>query len=190
MAHRVHPPRPSSGTTTRHLIVCSPTWSTTARNSLACCCHLGRHRFRRLLRVTRPLSPAALVGAAQENWCQSHGLPVLRSEATDIEAGTKELLSLGCDGFLVHGDNSAGDVDVVLETIQGVGLRVPQDVLLVSISDGTKESRMDPPVTCLAYDGLRSGAHVADAVIDGVTTGEFRDAMIDWDLHVRESSSR
>ena len=147
-------------------------------------------QFPGLLLPPRPLSPAALVGAAQENWCQSHGLPVLRSESTDIEAGTKELLSLGCDGFLVHGDNSAGDVDVVLETIQGVGLRVPQDVLLVSISDGTKESRMNPPVTCLAYDGLPSGAHVADAVIDGVTTGEFRDAMIDWDLHVRESSSR
>ena len=51
------------------------------------------------LLLPRPLSPAALVGAAQENWCQSHDLPVLRSEATDIEAGTKELLSLGCDGF-------------------------------------------------------------------------------------------
>lgn len=145
-------------------------------------------RFPGLLLPPRPLAPAALIRQAHEQWCLSHDLPVLFSASRDIEAGTRELLDRNCDGLLVHGDNGVGDVDLVLQTIRATDRRVPQDVLLVSISDGAREARMEPPVTCLSYEGMSSGVQMARAVIDGLTTGQFRDVVIDWGLRIREST--
>lgn len=143
-----------------------------------------------LLLPPKPLMPSALIRQAHHDWCQERGCPELRSESADIAAGCRELLDAGCDAIVVHGDDAAGDIDQVMTTIRSAGLRVPQDVLVASISDGTRESELDPPVTSLSYDGMASGAQMARAVIDGLATGRFLDTAIRWDLRVRESTVR
>ena len=91
---------------------------------------------------------------------------------------------------MVHGDDAAGDIDLVLGAIRLAGLRTPEDVLVASISDGKRELNLEPPVTSLVYDGMASGAQMARAVIDGLTTGKFADTTIAWGLEVRESTIR
>lgn len=143
-----------------------------------------------LLLPPKPLMPSALIRQAHHDWCQEHGRPELRSEWADIAAGCRVLLDAGCDAVVVHGDDAAGDVDQVLAAIHSAGLRVPQDVLVASISDGARESELDPPVTSLSYDGMASGVQMARAVIDGLATGRFLDTAIWWDLRVRDSTVR
>lgn len=149
----------------------------------------GGARAPGLLLPPRPLAPTALIREAHNEWCRRRGVPVLRSDSTDIATGTRELLDLGCDSFLVHGDHGAGDVDLVLDTILAAGRSVPQDVRLVSISDGSRELHMEPSITCLTYDGMNSGVQIARMVIDGLATGRFRDVLVDWGLRVAESTT-
>ena len=143
-----------------------------------------------MLLPPKPLMPTDLIRQAQQDWCRARNLPVLRSESIDVATGTRELLNLGCDGFVVHGDDAAGDIDLVLGAIRLAGLRTPEDVLVASISDGKRELNLEPPVTSLVYDGMASGAQMARAVIDGLTTGKFADTTIAWGLEVRESTIR
>lgn len=150
----------------------------------------ARSQLPGLLLPPKPLMPTALIRKAQQDWCMAHNRPVLRSESTDIATGTRELLKIGCDGFVVHGDDAAGDIDRVLDALRWAGLRVPRDVLVASISDGKRELNLEPPVTSLVYDGMSSGVQMARAVIDGLKNGKFGDSTIAWSLAVRESTLR
>jgi len=143
-----------------------------------------------LLLPPKPLMPAALIRQAHADWCLANKRQVLLAESPDDTVGTRELLDRGCDGFVIHGDDAVGDVEQVLAAIESAGLRVPQDVLVASISDGKRESQLQPPVTSLSYDGMASGVAIARAVIDGLQTGDYRDTTIEWDLEARASSLR
>lgn len=143
-----------------------------------------------LLLPAKPLMPTALIRSAQDQWCLKHAVPMLRSESPDIAEGTRELLELGCDGFVVHGDDRSGDIDRTLDTIRSAALEVPQDVLLASISDGTRESLLEPPVTSLIYHGVATGVRTARAVIHQLKNGQLDEVVIGWDLQVRESTTR
>lgn len=85
-----------------------------------------------LLLPPKPLMPTALIRQAQQDWCAAHDRAILRDESVDIAVGTRNLLDVGCDGFVVHGDDAAGDVDQVLATLRSAGARVPDDVLVAS----------------------------------------------------------
>jgi DNA-binding LacI/PurR family transcriptional regulator len=143
-----------------------------------------------LLLPPKPLMPTALIRQAHEDWCRRHGRGILRSESADVTAGARELLARGCDGFVVHGDDAAGDIERVMDAIRSAGRDVPRDVLLASISDGRRESAMQPAVTTISYDGMASGILIARVVIEGLQTGRFHDTELEWELQPRASTAR
>lgn len=146
--------------------------------------------FPGLLLPPKPLMPTALIRQAQQDWCGAHDRQVLRDENVDIATGARNLMELGCDGLVVHGDDTAGDIDQVLATVRSAGARIPEDFLVASVSDGRRESVLQPPVTSLVYDGLASGVQMARAVVDWLISDQFQEVTVQWGLQVRESTQR
>lgn len=130
------------------------------------------------------------------NWCDENNM-----EATVIELDSvhdtevaksviESAVESGVDAFLIRN----GDAQVVLAGIAQSGRRVPEDVQIVSESEGTIDSLTHPPVTTVSLMGRESGRIIGEEVIHQirnpklVSTKRPRHLSLPYELTIREST--
>jgi LacI family transcriptional regulator len=129
---------------------------------------LRTHGHVRISLLTPPLTirPGREV---QASFVQLGGDPLLvRSGSLTEEFGreaTTELLSLGDPptALIVSGTEV---VVGALETVQQLGLRIPDDLSLISYDDSPATRLYDPPISSLVRDPARMGAIAASMIIE------------------------
>lgn len=77
----------------------------------------------------------------------------------------------------------------VLRSLRALGLRVPEDVALVCYDDPPYGDVIDPPITCVAHDGVGVGAHAARLLLEQLAEPERepREVRMPVELIVRRS---
>lgn len=143
-----------------------------------------------LIITPKPMTPLPLVISSYTQWCEAHGVPVSYRQTLDVPAAAAELLAEGADAFLIHGDDTLNDVESLLAALASAGKRVPDDVLVLSLSEGLREPQMNPPVTTMSSLGAQAGRRAAEMIIGGFRTGHFEDLLVSHQLTIRESTAR
>ncbi len=111
-------------------------------------------------------------------------VPVMTVEGDD--ASIHRALTSGADSVVTLGEN----LDGILRATRNLGLSVPSDVLLVSLSEGDRESRSIPPVTTLSFLGRRSGQALGDVIVEGLDAGTFTSVTLPFQFDLRDSTAR
>ncbi len=102
------------------------------------------------------------------------------------EDSIRDALKRGVDALITPGENIAGLLQSVHRSKQGV----PGDVLLLSLSETDSEPYISPSITTMSFCGRKSGTEIARAVVDSISEGKIRTAVLPHELTVRESTSR
>jgi DNA-binding LacI/PurR family transcriptional regulator len=126
--------------------------------------------------------------AGYEQWCRRRGVEpiiVTGSADVDLDMALRCAVDAGVDGFFLI----AGETQAALELLKAVGVGVPADAVLVSLSEGTVEQHLRPSVTTVSIEGERAGVLLAEAVVHLLRTGEVPDFDPPWVLTARESTS-
>lgn len=130
------------------------------------------------------------------DWCSEHNMePTIVSlddvwEANDAKAMVAAAIRDGVDGFLIRN----GDSQVVLAGIAQAGKSVPQEVQVVSESEGVIDALTHPAVTTVSLMGRASGLIIAKEVIRQirnprlVSTEHPQLIELPYELTVREST--
>ncbi|MBA4866200.1 LacI family DNA-binding transcriptional regulator [Streptomyces sp. PSKA54] len=161
--------------------------------------HLANAGARRigLLTGTTTDTYTRLSTTAYLNWCERVGQdPVYEAyPAHDPCAGSvaaDRLLSRPDRPDAVYGLFDPGGTDL-LAAARRYGLRVPDDLLLVSCSESTVYASTEPPLTTLSRKPRRIGTAVVQLLIDaieGVDSDQPVEQVIPTELIVRASSQR
>ncbi|WP_300683143.1 LacI family DNA-binding transcriptional regulator [Nocardioides sp.] len=136
------------------------------------------------------------IDTAYADWCTSHGLPNLRTPVPaelahrDAALVTGQLLDSATppDAIYAPAEGYAGGV---LRACRDRGLRVPEDLLLVSGNDGRATRESNPPVTAIDLDPIRQ-TEAAVAMLVDLIDGRHPEVPVRLSsrLLVRESSTR
>ncbi len=155
--------------------------------------HLLERGCRHIEHVARPLS-APTVDARTEGYrcaLRRHGLScreswVRRGDPADKEF-LKELTSRLPEAFVCANDWTAARL---LQGLQGLGIRVPQDVRLVGVDDDTYAHLLSTPLTTVRQPSREIGAAAVRAMIERIEDRSLppRDILLGCTLVIRESS--
>lgn len=143
-----------------------------------------------LAMVPIPMAPISFYSEAYEQWCQAHNVMPRAAVASQLAPAVMGLIADGADSVIILPDDGVPDVESVLRGIAESGRSIPGDIMLVSISDGQRETANSPTVTSVSTPAQATGVLAAQAVIDGVRTGSFKAATIPFVLTQRESTDR
>ncbi|MDH2415156.1 LacI family DNA-binding transcriptional regulator [Nocardioides sp. CER19] len=108
-------------------------------------------------------------------------------EPAEITARVDEALSEDPDALVVVPD---GAVLVALHHLQGLGVRVPGDLLLASYVDAPSLETVRPPITAVDLDPRGTGAAAVGALVDAIAGRRTSSAATEVParLRVREST--
>lgn len=146
-----------------------------------------------LLMARLPMAPIGVYDKLYRSWCSEHSVdPLVKICDTDddFEAVSAELVEAGADSIMVLPDDSLPHVEQLLRVIRDHQLTVPEDVMVISISDGRRELVLDPTVTTCSTRGHTSGVHAARLVAEGLQDKEFHSADMQWSLVPARSTDR
>ncbi len=116
--------------------------------------------------------------------CIVAGIP---GELTSTHTGAlAESLERGVDAFFTLGEDVAG----LVEFIQQTGRSIPQDTMVLSMSESDTGLRFEPSITTLSFCGRLSGIELAHVVIESVSQGRTVRAVLPHELTIRESTLR
>lgn len=126
--------------------------------------------------------------AAEQNWLLNGGYTFEGGYAATVQmlrrAGSRSRLPTGL--FVASDSMTVG----ALRALQYAGVRVPQDIALVSIGDTTYAPHMMPALTTLAHPLAEAGAIAARFLLEQVAASEplqTRHLLLSFELRVRES---
>ena len=131
------------------------------------------------------------VAAALTKWCKKHRMRFSShlhdGSVEGIHAAAAAALDAGADGIFW----ALGNPRDVLNGIENRGKRVPDDVLLIMVSEGLIEQSMTPSVSTLSFEGFGCGEAIADMCAEVVNLGTRPELVeLPFELVVRESSTR
>lgn len=154
--------------------------------------HLIEHGATRpaFISTPQPLAPIDALTAAAIQWFERNNLEAIIEHSSDTTASTTRALKRGADAILLLGDESRPDLDGVINATSTAHLRVPDDVLVMSVSEGGRAQYLTPPVTSIAWNGQAVGAAVADMIATGLKTGQFESISLPHLITPRESTNR
>lgn len=78
----------------------------------------------------------------------------------------------------------------ILTICESVGARIPDDVLLLSLTEGEIEAHLKPTVSSLTFEGTKSGRVLGQMLATGLAEHEWADISLPFKLIERESTSR
>lgn len=78
----------------------------------------------------------------------------------------------------------------ILTVCESVGAAVPDDVLLLSLTEGEIEAHLKPTVSSLTFEGAKSGRVLGQMLATGLAEHEWADISLPFTLIERESTSR
>jgi DNA-binding LacI/PurR family transcriptional regulator len=127
----------------------------------------------------------AEAGQAVDPALVTHG-KWLQPEASG-SAATRQLLERApdLDGVFANSDLLA---IAAMETIQGTGRRIPEDVGVVGYDDVALARFCNPPLTTIRQNGPLAGRLLAENLIQQLRTGAVTNATLPAELVVRKSS--
>lgn len=143
-----------------------------------------------IVAAEQPMLPLAMIAQEASTWGQEVGIEPLVTSANDVYASTSALLDQGCDAIVVYGDDAQPDLDGVIGAVADAGRRIPDDVLVLSISNGGRAPATTPPITTIGRSGDELGILAASWILDGLATGDFPSATFPYHLVQRESTTR
>jgi GntR family transcriptional regulator of arabinose operon len=121
----------------------------------------------------------------------AHGQPVmrelvLRMDPRDAVAVGRSIEELGIDAVFCANDHTAAQL---MQTLMGLGVRVPQDVRIAGIDDVKYASLLPVPLTTVRQPCREIGAAAIAAMMDRVSTPGLpaRSILLDGALVVRQS---
>lgn len=137
-----------------------------------------------------PVPTSTLIAESLAAACAARGLAVsLVPAAEDAEpdgAPLRAQLRDGADAVITLGD----DLDGLLALIHGLGLRIPGDVMVLSLSEGDRERILAPGITVASFCGRESGTLLGDMIANGVSTGRFESITLPFSFTPRTSTAR
>ena len=119
-----------------------------------------------------------------EEQATTQGLSVERANSTSD--AVRAVVESGADALVTAGESVGG----IISAIDASGRSIPQDVLLLSLSESDVTETFDPPVTTMCFEGYASGRAVADVARKGLAEGEFASVTLPHKLYQRESTMR
>jgi DNA-binding LacI/PurR family transcriptional regulator len=121
----------------------------------------------------------------------AHGLPierefVLRMDPRDTSAVGGAMGRLGADAVFCANDHTAA---LLMQTLMGLGVRVPQDIRIAGVDDVKYASLLPIPLTTLRQPCREIGAAAIAAMMDRMSTPGLpaRSILLDGALVVRQS---
>jgi DNA-binding LacI/PurR family transcriptional regulator len=152
-----------------------------------------KHRGGKLpafLATPQPLAPVAAFEIGYRDWCTLHGVEPLFVVAQDTYEAANNLIAGGADSLLLLGDDGLPDLDRTLAAIADSGLTMPEDFMLLSLSESVRGQFTSPTVSTLSWPGHECGIAVARTVIDGLATGTFEPGKLEHRIDTRQSTDR
>lgn len=117
---------------------------------------------------------------------QAHAQGVATTTTDSSAAAIASALADGADAVVTVGENVGG----IINAISTSGSTIPDDVVLLSLSEGDFTQAFDPPVTTMWFKGFESGRVVADVVRRGLADGNFESVELPHELQLRASTAR
>lgn len=98
----------------------------------------------------------------------------------------REAVSRGADTFVCLGEN----LDGLLAEVRERGLTIPNEVMVLSLSEGDRERVLDPTVSGVSFLGHESGKMLGDMIVAGIGSGRFESITLPHEFTQRASTSR
>lgn len=138
----------------------------------------------------QPLAQIPRMEQAARIWSQDHDFPTVVIHSEDPYAAVSTAIDNGADAILFRGDESIGELDLVVKAIDDKGLRIPDDVLLIAISESGREHHYVRDITTIGWNGNEIGRLSGALIVSGLNDGAFGTLSLRHTLTVRASTTR
>ena len=125
-----------------------------------------------------------------ERWFGKAGLEPMIFHSGDLGGFTTQCLEQGADSFVVLCSDHRAKLEDVLSSIANSGRSVPEDVMVVALSQFGRAPYVHPSVTTVWNDGPAIGSTLADMIATGLETGKFESIEVVPSVTQRDSTSR
>lgn len=125
-----------------------------------------------------------------EHWFNEAGLEPLIFHSGDLGGFTTQCLEQGADSFVVLCSDHRAKLEDVLRSIASSGKSVPDDVMVVALSQFGRAPYVHPSVTTVWNDGPAIGNTLANMIANGLKSGDFESIEVMPSVTQRESTSR
>lgn len=129
---------------------------------------------------------------AYRQWCDERGInPIVSVSQGEPQQMEDRSAAMVADGQADAVVSLVAEGASVMAGVARAGKTVPDDVLVLSMSEGAVEEFTHPPGSVMSLCGDQSGRMVAKVFARGIASGEWP-ATIDlpYELIIRESSTR
>lgn len=123
-------------------------------------------------------------------WLKANGLDELVVHSNDIVSSTIELINDGVDALIVLCSDYSPELDAVIETVEHQGRRIPEDVMIVALSQSGRAVFVNPNVTTVLHDGPTVGMDIARLIVNGHNTGTYDSISMTPKVTQRKSTMR
>jgi DNA-binding LacI/PurR family transcriptional regulator len=165
-------------------------WSELTAAAERCLDHLWSAGSRKPIIVRNVGTPLALQPffAAYQPWCDRKGIAGVSVDALEWSqtiASIEAEYESGADAILWM----FGNPHRLLKELGERGIRVPDDMMLLTIGEGTIERHLQPSVTSISFLPTETGERFADATLEYISTGVLPKVPLPSELLVRQSTS-
>lgn len=123
-------------------------------------------------------------------WFRANGMDELVIESDDLVSSTVNLINDGVDAIVVLCSDYSPDLDHVIDAIGQQGRKIPEDVMVVALSQSGRAVFVNPGVTTVLHDGPTVGLDIANLIVDGHTTGSYKSISMTPKVTQRASTMR
>lgn len=131
-----------------------------------------------------------MVRRAVKEWGLEHGVLVeiieAAAPAVELEAHFRNAIQRGCDAILDFGSQSA----VLVRLCASEGRKIPDDIMLMSLSESIAEQLLVPSVTTVDLEATEFGDQLTRVILNAMAGGPPLRLVCNPPITVRESTLR